>query len=80
MIPDLDCDKATSAGVYEYYVEQGTVVNGPTMTRFILSVFSTGPFILQIAVSMSTSSDENGYGKMKSRTYTSRAWTSWVER
>ena len=80
-IPELDCNKANVAGCYFYYTEQGSLSNSPSMARFILEVSVTGNRILQTAISASTStSNETGYGKMKTRTYTGSSWTPWIER
>ena len=80
-IPEMDCNKATAAGSYYYYSEQGALSNSPSIARFILEVSVAGSRIVQTATSFSTStSNETGYGKMKTRTYTGSSWTPWIER
>ena len=81
VIPEMDCNQATAAGTYYYYTEQGSLTNGPSMARFVLEVSVAGSRIVQTATSFSTStSNETGYGKMKTRTYTGSSWTPWTER
>lgn len=79
-IPEMDCNKATDAGFYYYYTEQGALSNSPSIARFILEVFVAGSRIVQTATSFSTATSESGYGKMKTRAFSGSSWTPWTER
>ena len=79
-IPEMDCNKATAAGFYYYYTEQGALSNSPSIARFVLEVSVAGSRIVQTATSFSTATSESGYGKMKTRAFSGSSWTPWTER
>lgn len=79
-IPEMDCNKATAAGFYYYYTEQGALSNSPSIARFVLEVSVAGSRIVQTATSFSTATGESGYGKMKTRAFSGSSWTPWSER
>lgn len=79
-IPEMDCNKATAAGFYYYYTEQGALSNSPSIARFALEVSVAGTRIVQTAISFSTATSESGYGKMKTRVFSGNSWTPWTER
>lgn len=46
-----DLNSILSSGTYEYFIEQGEVLNGPDMQRYILIVFDSPIYAAQFAIS-----------------------------